>query len=304
MSLMKPLPEKWDINQLLLPAKNHRYFEHWQQHPFQPKSSSHSDVNAWWMAECALLAYEEQNVIENRLKGVETFTKDGQLHLEWINQGSTQGFMLEADDFILLVVRGTEFYSFSEITKNPKKIWGVVEDLLVDAKLTLVQPRDQGAGHYMLAEGFFNEFDSIQPQLKKFFTTTDKPIWLTGHSLGGAIATLATFYCSLEKTGGLYTFGSPCVGDQDFAKAFNQKGLNPICFRYTNGKDLVAKGLTFWRGIFFLRPRFRHIGNEKKLRSKQVFFDYFLPLDMADHAPIYYALKCWNYLIHQNANGT
>src|SRR5205823_251793 len=47
-------------------------------------------------------------------------------------------------------------------------------------------------------------------------------IWLTGHSLGGAIATLAAL--RLKKKGlapaRTVTFGAPMVGDSDFAKSF------------------------------------------------------------------------------------
>ena len=294
-SLTKSLPDKWNIDELLLPAKHYKYFEQWQLHPFQPDSRDHSDVNAWWMAECALLTYDEQQVIKDTLQDVKTFTKDGQLHLQWIDQGSTQGFMLEADKFILVAVRGTEFYSFRNITKNPMKILGVVKDLLAIAQLTLKLPRNQADGDFHLVEGFFNEFSSIRPQVERFITSVDKPVWLTGHSLGAAIVTLQAFYSGLEKITGLYTFGSPCVGDQDFADEFDQRGLNQICFRYVNGNDLVAKGLPFFRGLFAY-PKFGHVGIEKKQSSGRGFFNRFIFLDMADHAPIYYALKCWNFL--------
>ena len=293
-SLKKTLPDKWEINKLLLPAKEYKYFDQWQQHPFQADKRVHSAVNAWWMAECA---YNEKPVVEYTLKKIKSFTKDGQLHLEWLDQGSTQGFMIEADNFILLVVRGTEFYSLSDITKNPIKTLAVARDLLTDAQLTLKPPEDQADGDFQVAEGFFDAFSSIRSQVKNFIDSVDKPVWLTRHSLGAAIVTLAAFYNGLEKIAGLYTFGSPCVGDQNFADEFDQRGLNQICFRYVNGNDLVAKGLPFWRDRFGF-PKFQHVGIVKTLASKRHFLDRFIPLDMADHAPIYYALKCWNFLVH------
>lgn len=296
-SLTKPLPDKWELDKLVLPAKQYKYFDQWQQYPFHTDSRVHSAVNAWWMAECALLAYEEEKVVKNTLKQVKPFTKEGQLHLVWLNQGSTQGFMLEADKFILLAVRGTEFYSFSDITKNPMRVLGVVKDLLSDAQLTLKPPGNQTDGDFLVAEGFFKAFSSIRPKVEEFIVPVDKPVWLTGHSLGAAITTLAAFNYGSKKIAGLYTFGSPCVGDQNFADEFDQRGLNQICYRYVNGNDLVAKGLPFWRDRFGF-PKFQHVGIMKTLPSKRNFLDRFIPLDMADHAPIYYALKCWNFLAH------
>ncbi|KAF7552581.1 hypothetical protein G7Z17_g4223 [Cylindrodendrum hubeiense] len=62
----------------------------------------------------------------------------------------------------------------------------------------------------------------------------------TGHSLGGAVATLAAAY--LRKGGialDLYTFGSPRVGDGDFADfVTNQAGAE---YRVTHGDDPVPR---------------------------------------------------------------
>lgn len=55
------------------------------------------------------------------------------------------------------------------------------------------------------------------------------PLYVTGHSLGGALASL--FFCRLRKGRDLddvcelrdtYTFGCPAVGDTDFATGFER----------------------------------------------------------------------------------
>ncbi len=295
-SLKKPLPEKWRLNELLVPAEGYRYFEHWRQHPFQPQSRGHSAVNAWWLAELAMLADDEQPAVENALSNVEPFTLDGQLRLEWIDDGSTQGFMLEAGAFVLLAVRGTEFYRPSDVGKSPLKIMRVARDLKVDARLILAPPEDQEDGDFKVEKGFYNEFKRIRTQLENFLFAPGKPVWLTGHSLGGAITTLAAFQYGLDKISGLYTFGSPCVGDQDFADAFDRKGLNRVSFRYVNGNDLVAKGLPFWRDRLGF-PKYQHVGIVRTLPSSRNYLSRFIPLDIIDHAPIYYALKNWSVLV-------
>ncbi|KIH63758.1 triacylglycerol lipase [Ancylostoma duodenale] len=55
-------------------------------------------------------------------------------------------------------------------------------------------------------------------------------IWISGHSLGGAMATLAAFFLVHSKFVGpdsvkLITFGQPRVGDKEFADAFDDEVL-------------------------------------------------------------------------------
>lgn len=68
-------------------------------------------------------------------------------------------------------------------------------------------------------------------------------IYVTGHSLGGALATLATAHIKQLIDQGvisahyptLYSFASPRVGDSDFAIAFDEIE----CYRVANSEDLV-----------------------------------------------------------------
>jgi predicted lipase len=77
---------------------------------------------------------------------------------------------------------------------------------------------------------------------------------ITGHSLGGALASLAAF--DLKQITGItskevYTFGSPRVGDSGFASAYQQR-VNTT-WRMTNHKDIVPhlppKGFNFFHGM-------------------------------------------------------
>uniref|UniRef100_A0A915EQ67 Fungal lipase-like domain-containing protein n=1 Tax=Ditylenchus dipsaci TaxID=166011 RepID=A0A915EQ67_9BILA len=69
-------------------------------------------------------------------------------------------------------------------------------------------------------------------------------LWLTGHSLGGALASLAAaqivadgkFDVSKIK---LYTFGQPRTGDNDFADAFDAHLPENTTFRITHARDPV-----------------------------------------------------------------
>ncbi|EFJ49023.1 hypothetical protein VOLCADRAFT_90225 [Volvox carteri f. nagariensis] len=70
----------------------------------------------------------------------------------------------------------------------------------------------------------------------------------TGHSLGGALATLATYDLSARKQEGVftgdilcYTFASPRVGNLVFMNEFNKLASN--AWRLTNTKDLIPRPL-------------------------------------------------------------
>jgi hypothetical protein len=66
----------------------------------------------------------------------------------------------------------------------------------------------------------------------------DAEVYITGHSLGGALATLATLLIA-KKTNFtapvLYSFAAPRAGNRTFAEQFN--GLE--CYRIANSEDLV-----------------------------------------------------------------
>jgi triacylglycerol lipase len=81
--------------------------------------------------------------------------------------------------------------------------------------------------------GFAAAFRKLASAGKLTISTT-KPLWITGHSQGGAIATLASMRltsCTLQP---VYTFGSPRVGDQAFADAYT-----PVQYRVVNQEDPV-----------------------------------------------------------------
>jgi len=75
----------------------------------------------------------------------------------------------------------------------------------------------------------------------------EKPVRVVccGHSLGGALCTLAAFWCKATHEAFLgidvlcYAFASPRVGDADFANKFNELLGNSFCYRFSHNKDIV-----------------------------------------------------------------
>lgn len=89
--------------------------------------------------------------------------------------------------------------------------------------------------------------DTVENTLKEHCSKNKEKvtIYVTGHSLGGALATLATAHIKKLIVSGdisahypiLYSFASPRVGDDDFSKAFDDLE----CYRIANSEDLVPK---------------------------------------------------------------
>lgn len=86
-----------------------------------------------------------------------------------------------------------------------------------------------------------------------------KKIYLTGHSLGGALASLCAFdlrskFRELDENSiESYTFGSPRVGNIGFSLAYNRK--IPCTYRFVNNDDIVPS----IPQVLFL---YRHVGIE------------------------------------------
>ncbi|CEO94644.1 Fungal lipase-like domain-containing protein [Plasmodiophora brassicae] len=89
--------------------------------------------------------------------------------------------------------------------------------------------------------GFFGTFQTLRPMVQERLERLlgehpHAPVVFTGHSRGGALATLAAFeFNALVRHQGprnvsLYTFGSPMVGNHRFAEEFNKL---PIAQRLT-----------------------------------------------------------------------
>lgn len=91
-------------------------------------------------------------------------------------------------------------------------------------------------------KGFTDIYSAVRDSMFEHIATlpAHKPLFITGHSLGGALATLAAMdiMCntSIEQVS-VYTYASPRVGDPHFVKQYNY--IVPIHWRFQNKYDIV-----------------------------------------------------------------
>lgn len=110
------------------------------------------------------------------------------------------------------------------------------KDILADLNLTKSK---SNALPGFVHSGFKNQLDKIWQEL---VTGLDKlpnrKIFLTGHSLGAAMATICASRLMLthhENLQCLYTFGSPRVGCKEFVDSLKLKH-----YRFVNNNDLIT----------------------------------------------------------------
>lgn len=83
--------------------------------------------------------------------------------------------------------------------------------------------------------GFHDAYMSVHDDIAARLTGyEDLPLYITGHSLGGALAVVATWYQSSARLAACYTYGAPRVGDQGLIHRFK----TPI-YRVVNVADPV-----------------------------------------------------------------
>ena len=93
--------------------------------------------------------------------------------------------------------------------------------------------------------GFMDAYRALQPGVMRALADAhdgSRPIWLTGHSLGGAIAMLQAVDLHEAKLelGGVVTFGQPPVGFANFADGWEASPPGRL-LRFVNHRDAVPE---------------------------------------------------------------
>jgi len=232
-----------------------------------PMDTKHSLANAIAMAECSQLAYQDAPIIKSgiaKIIGGNRSLKE----FKFISnrRTNTEVFMAGFEDAIILCFRGT----------------AGVSDIAQDGQIALVPFRNLGLIHF----GFRNAFDSVYAEIEatlEQWSGMGRTLWITGHSLGGALALLAAahlrFPADPTKTlprpiAGLYTFGQPRVGTANFCQACDAN-FGSYYFRYVNNEDIVTRipprELGYWHA-----GKTRYIDKDGKIHDDPAWWQVFL----------------------------
>ncbi len=168
---------------------------------------------------------------------------------------NTQGFLAWRDDVILLAFRGTQ--QIADWLTNVKRD---LEPLTVPNR---VDQTARGKVH----RGFQNAWLSVAGEVVKYIDLLERqrprPLYITGHSLGGALAAMATAHLLAKgkSVTALYNFGQPRIGDAEFVDWFDDR-FKKSYFRYVNRNDIVPRvPMSVIPRYIGWRPFYRHAGN-------------------------------------------
>jgi hypothetical protein len=158
--------------------------------------------------------------------------------------GNTQAYFLQNDEHVVVAFRGTE---------SPTTLDGLKDWLLTDAANLLILPEGRMGTDFAAAgvgarfhQGFINAltdiWEPLLPAVEAELQRKDRPLWITGHSLGGALAVLAAWLFDRKTIDvhQVYTFGGPMVGNTAATTALDKTFANRL-FRYVNRPDPVPK---------------------------------------------------------------
>ena len=242
------------------------------------KRAAYSDRTALLMAQLSMLAYERfengpsfQDILRHKLE-IGGLTLEGVFDVE-----GTQGFVCSTERLAAVVFRGT----------TDAEDWGAN----LNARRVVIKNHPKRVRAHA---GFLGAYQKVEESILQILKGIDdadclpekrRPIYLTGHSLGGALAVVASAALPMEdgitgdQIAAVYTYGAPRVGGGDFReiikvphyRVFNPWDLVPAIppvwasfqhtgdmrfLAYTDRSPMIRK--QFWGGVFSF-GLFRHL---------------------------------------------
>ncbi len=162
--------------------------------------------------------------------------------VRYYDRDGAQAYVLGNIDDVVVVFRGTEPDEWNDVKANFDVTKAVAETV--------------GWVH----RGFKYEVDDLWPRLEQALFSNCRTLWFTGHSLGGAIATICAGRCKLSvirsNPRALFTYGAPRVGNKRYVNYVKLE-----FYRWVNNNDIVPRVPPVWLG-------YRHSGQELYLGVK------------------------------------
>ncbi|MGP1386014.1 MAG: lipase family protein [Thainema sp.] len=140
----------------------------------------------------------------------------------------------------------------------------IQEEIVAEDAQELVYPyEEKSSSGAKMHKGFIRAYFSVRDRIHDYIRNQELTrITITGHSLGGALATLCAVDIQYNFSDTIsqieaYTYGAPKVGNDGFRDSFNRRV--PDSYRFVNGMDLVPALPRWWQG------NYRHVDEEVRI---------------------------------------
>lgn len=180
-------------------------------------------------AELSRLAYAAQEEVERIVY------EGGLDQCVFIARDGAEAYVFGNRFDCMIVSRGTEPNQWNDI-KADANAWTVASEV--------------GRVH----SGFHAEVNELWPLLEQQIKENQRPMWFSGHSLGGAMAAVCAVRCKISpipsNPQAIFSYGAPRVGDRSYSSYLKVKH-----YRWVNNNDIVPRIPPRWLG-------YRHMGQE------------------------------------------
>lgn len=304
MPARKAIPPR-TLQTLLPPNYDYEYFAGAATWRFRGEAIGFDPVNASWLADAALLAYADARFVRAQ------WLRAGAASVRLFEGASTVAHVADCGEGIIVAFRGTQVRKPGPRVDGENTWRDVLLDIATDLDFRPASWRNAGFVHRGFREALAQVWQetaessssgrSADEDLGQYLLGLARAaggrrrIWFTGHSLGGALATLAAQRCQdAGLPAAAHTFGSPRVGDRRFAESYDV-----TLYRLVHGTDAVTR----------VPPvPYRHVGEVHALSSDaasapqsvsarvgdRLWRSVPVACSFADHSPLYYAIGLWN----------
>jgi len=195
-----------------------------------PYKTTLDEGNAYWMARLSKEVYtkkSQRDQLPDEEKILKSLQKDDGKFMSvfGVDKNSAQAALVEHSDYLCMVFRGTN----------------EIEDWLdnLNAFGTKELFGEFHRGFWFSLEDVWAPINDRCRELQKI---KPRPVFITGHSLGGAMATIAAskFIHEDKPFTSVYTFGQPRALTRDTALIFNVECKSRY-FRFHNNNDMVTR---------------------------------------------------------------